>query len=134
MSTQMATGREQRPGGRFLRVVLPALLILIWLVAAGVGGPYFGKVDEVSSNDQTSFLPASAEATRVQDRLGLSDAQLHPAREVLRTCGNMSSATVLFILQRLLADEAAPDPARVVAMAFGPGLTAETALLRRRTG
>ncbi|MEH0108802.1 MMPL family transporter [Tersicoccus sp. MR15.9] len=60
----------RRPGGRALRIVLPALLITIWFVAAGIGGPYFGKVDEVSSNDQTSFLPASADATKVQNRLG----------------------------------------------------------------
>lgn len=66
---------------------------------------------------------------RVQDRLRLSDAQLHPAREVLRTCGNMSSATVLFVLQRILAESGARDGDRITAMAFGPGLTAESALL-----
>ncbi|OMH23266.1 hypothetical protein BKD30_12995 [Tersicoccus phoenicis] len=72
MSTSVTTAstRERRPGTRVIRVVLPALLILIWFAAAGVGGPYFGKVDEVSSNDQTSFLPASADATKVQNRLG----------------------------------------------------------------
>ncbi|GGC79378.1 membrane protein [Tersicoccus solisilvae] len=69
-ATPSPADRRRRPGGRVLRIVIPALLILVWLVAAGVGGPYFGKVDEVSSNDQTSFLPASADATRVQDRLG----------------------------------------------------------------
>ncbi len=41
-----------------------------WLGLAGVGGPYFGRVDEVSSNDPTAYLPDSAEATAVQDRLG----------------------------------------------------------------
>ncbi|WP_422117485.1 MMPL family transporter [Brachybacterium sp. UNK5269] len=51
---------------RVLRIVLPALLILVWLVAAGIGGPYFGRVDEVSSNDRTAYLPESAEATQVQ--------------------------------------------------------------------
>ncbi|WP_083451390.1 MMPL family transporter [Leucobacter celer] len=62
-------------GRRWLRALLPAALILIWLVAAGMGGPLFGKVDEVSSNDQTSYLPESAEATEVREELGgfLSD-------------------------------------------------------------
>nr|WP_246057317.1 MMPL family transporter [Enteractinococcus coprophilus] len=46
---------------------MPAVLILVWLTAAGVGGPYFGKVNEVSSNDQTAYLPESAEATQVQE-------------------------------------------------------------------
>ncbi len=53
---------------RFLRIVLPALVIVVWLAIASVGGPYFGKISEVSTNDQTSFLPASADATKVQER------------------------------------------------------------------
>ncbi|WP_313478160.1 type III polyketide synthase [Microbacterium sp.] len=66
---------------------------------------------------------------RVQERLALDDAQLRPAREVLRTHGNMSSATVLFVLQRILEHEGPRSGERVAAMAFGPGLTAESALL-----
>lgn len=66
---------------------------------------------------------------RVQDRLHLSDEQLRPPREVLRRYGNMSSATVLFVLRRILEEEEASDGERVAAMAFGPGLTAETALM-----
>ncbi|MGN8048260.1 MMPL family transporter [Curtobacterium sp. 22159] len=53
---------------RFLRIVLPALVIVVWLAVAAVGGPFFGKISEVSTNDQTSFLPASADATKVQER------------------------------------------------------------------
>ncbi|KDA06354.1 naringenin-chalcone synthase [Microbacterium sp. CH12i] len=66
---------------------------------------------------------------RVEERLSLSEQQLHPAREVLRQYGNMSSATVLFVLRRILEEEDAHDGDRVSAMAFGPGLTAETALM-----
>ncbi|MEE2524085.1 efflux RND transporter permease subunit [Pseudarthrobacter sp. J75] len=51
----------------WLRWVIPAVLVLTWLAIAGVGGPTFGRLDEVSSNDQASFLPASAEATVAQD-------------------------------------------------------------------
>lgn len=70
---------------------------------------------------------------RVQERLQLSDAQLHPARETLRENGNMSSATVLFVIKRIL-DDGATEGARVAAMAFGPGLTAESALMTVTTG
>ncbi|MFF3027612.1 type III polyketide synthase [Microbacterium sp. NPDC057944] len=66
---------------------------------------------------------------RVQERLHLSDVQLHPAREVLRVNGNMSSATVLFVLRSILEQEDSRDGDRVAAMAFGPGLTAESALM-----
>jgi predicted naringenin-chalcone synthase len=76
---------------------------------------------------------------RVQRALELSDEQMSPSRAVLREHGNMSSATVLFILRRILhgmADDGTSDPPaapeRVVAMAFGPGLTVESALLTRR--
>lgn len=70
-------------GGRvpaWLRVLLPAALILIWLAGAAIGGPYFGRVDEVSSNDRTAYLPESAEATEVQERLsGFTEGDAIPA-------------------------------------------------------
>ncbi|PNY79862.1 type III polyketide synthase [Deinococcus koreensis] len=69
---------------------------------------------------------------KVQGSLNLSDEQLAPSREVLRRHGNMSSATVLFILQDVL--EAASDGERVCALAFGPGLTVESGLFTACTG
>lgn len=69
---------------------------------------------------------------RVQSALELTDDQLEPSREVLRRYGNMSSATVLFVLGLLLA-RARPDPVRVGALAFGPGVSVESALLTLRT-
>ncbi len=42
---------------KWLRILLPALLIIIWLGATAIGGPYFGKISDVSSNDLTTFLP-----------------------------------------------------------------------------
>ncbi|MBN9177834.1 MAG: MMPL family transporter [Microbacterium sp.] len=62
------TARRDVPT-RWLRIGIPVLLVLIWLVGGSIGGPYFGKVDEVATNDQSSFLPSSAEATQVQERL-----------------------------------------------------------------
>lgn len=69
---------------------------------------------------------------RVQKRLELSDEQLVPARRVLNEFGNMSSATVMFVLKDIMdkaVPEASPNGERVCAMAFGPGLTVETALM-----
>ena len=59
-----------RGARRLLRVVAPALLILAWLVAASIGGPYFGRVDEVSSNDPAHYLPSSSDAAAVDARRG----------------------------------------------------------------
>jgi RND superfamily putative drug exporter len=60
----------------WLRVFLPLVVVLIWLAGAAVGGPTFGRLEEVSSNDQASFLPAGAESTEageLQQRFGDSD-------------------------------------------------------------
>lgn len=57
--------------------------------------------------------------------LGLPDDALAAARAVLAEHGNMSSATILFILERMIRAGAAGP---CLAMAFGPGLTAELAL------
>lgn len=60
----------------------------------------------------------------VQRGLRLPAAALADSREVLRTVGNVSSATVMFVLQRML--RRAPASATGLALAFGPGLSAES--------
>lgn len=66
----------------------------------------------------------------VQESLGLSADDVASSTSTLRDFGNMSSATILFVLQRELARTAAPG-GYIAAMAFGPGLTMESALLQR---
>jgi predicted naringenin-chalcone synthase len=62
----------------------------------------------------------------VERAFSLPPTALAPSREVLRRYGNMSSATVMFVLNAMMRS-AAPG-ARGCAMAFGPGLIAETML------
>jgi predicted naringenin-chalcone synthase len=57
---------------------------------------------------------------------GLDPQSLAHSRSVLADFGNMSSPTILFILERLRA-AGAPRPS--VALAFGPGLAVEAAIL-----
>jgi predicted naringenin-chalcone synthase len=59
--------------------------------------------------------------------LGLADDAPAVSQQVLKECGNMSSATIVFILERLIAQDA---PRPCVALAFGPGLVVEAALFR----
>ena len=68
----------------------------------------------------------------VEERLELSEDAMASSYGVLRDFGNCSSATVLLVVERLLADPTIADDAPIVAMAFGPGLTLYAALLRRR--
>jgi predicted naringenin-chalcone synthase len=63
----------------------------------------------------------------VEQCLGLPETASAASREVLATYGNMSSPTILFVLDRLRR-EGAPMPC--VALGFGPGLAAEAALFR----
>jgi RND superfamily putative drug exporter len=51
----------------WLRILLPTVLVIIWVAIAGLGGPTFGKISGVSTNDQAGFLPASAQSTEVQN-------------------------------------------------------------------
>ncbi len=70
---------------------------------------------------------------RVQAGLELAPDALQASRAVLRDYGNMSSATVMFILREMLHDDALADGATIAGLAFGPGLTVESALLTKRT-
>jgi predicted naringenin-chalcone synthase len=65
--------------------------------------------------------------TAVAEAVGFEEEKLAPSREILSEFGNMSSPTVLFILQRLQAAQAARP---CVMLGFGPGLTIEAALVK----
>lgn len=97
-------------------------------VVEGLLGPH-----DLRAADITHWIihpggPAILEA--VQRKLELGDEQIAGSWEVLRERGNCSSATVLLILERLLRSGRTHAGEWGVMMAFGPGLTLETCLLR----
>ncbi len=66
----------------------------------------------------------------IEQSLGLTKAQNNAAYEILRSFGNMSSPTVLFVLKEIwdgLTD--GDDGKKILSFAFGPGLTMESMLL-----
>lgn len=65
----------------------------------------------------------------VEQGLGLAPEALAASRDVLERYGNMSSATVMFVLASILGAARAGE--RGCAMSFGPGLTAETLLFHK---
>jgi alkylresorcinol/alkylpyrone synthase len=66
----------------------------------------------------------------VETALGLTKCQTQPSWDVLANVGNLSSATILFILQEWL-DKRPLNPGEVaLAAAFGPGFSAEFLLLQ----
>ena len=62
----------------------------------------------------------------VEKGLGLRTDALGCSRDILARYGNMSSATVMFVLQQIMQQAQPGQPG--CAMSFGPGLTAETML------
>jgi len=66
----------------------------------------------------------------VEAELNLSPADTRFSWEVLRKFGNLSSASVLFILDRWLAHGEVPAGSYGLLIAFGPGFTAEMLLLQ----
>ena len=84
-------------------------------------GTPFGAIDH------WAVLPGGRSVLDAVERgLNLPPAALAVSRDVLRRYGNMSSATVMFVLQEIL--RTAKPGARGCAMSFGPGLVAETML------
>lgn len=65
---------------------------------------------------------------KIQQDLQLGDPQILPSRKVLAEYGNMSSATILFVLKYILSNPP-QNHSYILPMAFGPGLTIETGLM-----
>ncbi|MEK3721336.1 type III polyketide synthase [Paenibacillus sp. FSL H8-0034] len=63
----------------------------------------------------------------IQSLFKLTDEQTRPSRTILRDYGNVSSATLLFVLNEMKQElkSKGSGPANGIALAFGPGLTAE---------
>jgi putative drug exporter of the RND superfamily len=83
VSTTATATRPPETGAappRWLRIIIPALLLIAWLVVGGIGGPYQGKLSEVQRNDNAAWLPASAEATEVAElQQRFTERELLPA-------------------------------------------------------
>ncbi len=70
---------------------------------------------------------------KIEKTISLPDQALNASRSVLAQYGNMSSATILFVLQHLLRQTEKVDKRKALALAFGPGLTIESALLTKHS-
>jgi predicted naringenin-chalcone synthase len=68
---------------------------------------------------------------QVAGLLELRPHQVAASREVLKACGNMSSATLPHVWAAMLADASIPSGTLVTSLAFGPGLTVYGAVLRK---
>ena len=99
--------------------------LLPWLARFGIGPAHLPSLGWAIHPGGPKVLDA------VRDSLTLPESCLEHARRTLRFQGNMSSPTVLFILDDIARTT---DTTRAILLAFGPGLTIEAALLERVPG
>lgn len=90
---------------------------------------YGVEMDEI---DQWAVHPGGrAILDKVESKLSLSANKLTEARTVLADYGNMSSATIFFVLNECLKTPSSRNESRTLALAFGPGITIESAILTK---
>ncbi|MFI8203482.1 MMPL family transporter [Streptomyces sp. NPDC085937] len=101
---------------RRARWLVPLALLIVWLGVGGMLGPYAGKLGEVATNDQASFLPQSAESTRVLDEREAFDQQATLPAIVVWTVDGTADGDRVTDAQRTDATRA------VAALAGKPGV------------
>jgi len=120
------------PGGR-PRVVLSKDVRRIGAIMMGEMAAILMAAQGLKRDDIRYWVLHSA-GRRVIDRartlLELSEEQVGHSRAVLRRFGNMSSATILFVLDETLRQESPVPGDWGVMIGLGPGFAAEGALLR----
>jgi predicted naringenin-chalcone synthase len=117
-------GFDLRDGG-FHTVLDPGLARLL-------GGRLQEVVEGFWPGGAPAFWAVHAGGQRIFDAvdsaLGLDERALQPSRDVFLRTGNLSSASILFVLQEVARSEAAGEG---LALAFGPGISIELARLSR---
>jgi RND superfamily putative drug exporter len=107
MDATRATAEPQTtepPARRRGRWVVPALIVLAWLVLGGIAGPFAGKLSGVAENDSAAFLPTSAEATEVAAaQRRFDDRQVLPAIVVAERPDGLTAEDTAFLADRAAA-------------------------------
>ncbi|AIY03234.1 hypothetical protein ART_3635 [Arthrobacter sp. PAMC 25486] len=98
------------------------MIIIVWFAGGSIGGPYFGKVSEVSSNDPTAYLPSSADATQVQKLQGeFRDSDEIPAVVVFSSNSTLNETRIASISKAIAALTSIPG----VGTEVSPGIPSE---------
>ncbi len=97
---------------------------------ANITNALFAKAGKSRSDIQIWAIHPGGRAIleKVQETLALEAGALQVSYDILREYGNMSSATIMFVLERILADD---REGGVFSAAFGPGLTVECCFLEK---
>lgn len=93
-------------------------------------GPFLAKNDlTIEDIDHLIFHPGGKKILQtVEELFGTMGKNIDDTKEVLRLYGNMSSATVLYVLERFM-DRKLPKGDKGIMLSFGPGFSAQRILL-----
>jgi RND superfamily putative drug exporter len=105
MGTAVADKTSRSPGrAPVRRWLIPALVLIAWLVVGAIGGPYAGRLSEVAENDNSAFLPESAESTDVAAlERAFSDQQAVPAIVVAERVSGITGSDTGYLAERVSA-------------------------------
>ncbi|MBB6501807.1 type III polyketide synthase [Pedobacter cryoconitis] len=85
---------------------------------------------EIAAIDHLIFHPGGKKIIEIVENLfGALGKNINDTKEVLRLYGNMSSATVLYVLERIMEQKPASGEKGLM-LSFGPGFTAQRILLQ----
>jgi putative drug exporter of the RND superfamily len=117
---------------RSVRWLLPALILLLWLGAAGPLGSLSGRLTGLQENDTAAFLPDSAESTRVSAlQRGFSDTTSIPALLLWESPDGIDPQTLGAIGERAAdAVRVAEDAGALVGQASPPIPSADGAAVQ----
>lgn len=92
--------------------------------------PFLKKANtQIEEIDHLIFHPGGKKIVQTVEKLfGSLGKNIHDTKEVLRQYGNMSSATVLYVLERFMEREI-PKGEKGLMLSFGPGFSAQRVLL-----
>lgn len=85
---------------------------------------------QIEDVDHLIFHPGGRKIVQtVEELFGAMGKEINDTREVLKLYGNMSSVTVLYVLQRFL-EKSIPKGEYGLMLSFGPGFSAQRILIR----
>lgn len=91
-------------------------------------GLNFAEIDQFAIHPGGKKILDAAEAG-----LGICACKNSMAHQVLQEFGNMSSATILFVLKKILEENITQSTQNILGFAFGPGLTVESLVLQKQS-
>lgn len=89
--------------------VLAGVLLVVWLALGGFTGPYAGKLSEVAENDNSAFLPNSAESTQVAElQKKFQQENVIPAIVVVERSGGLTPEDRKYLADEVSGFKASP--------------------------